>query len=398
MAKKRMTNLELLRCLAMMMVVVLHYLGKGGLLPGLSGADLNGTGVAAWLAETFCIVAVNVYMFISGYFLSTSTFKLSRLLQLWFQVWCYSVVFGVLAALTGAVTEVPVDTHYFLTLMFPVSMGHYWFMTAYIFLYLLTPVLGRAIRAMTKQQLQLTIVSLLVVFSLTKSVLPLRLEMDSQGYDCLWYVCVFMSAAYVRRFGLPRMNKAWKGMLLYVGGCMLIFGGTMALRWVYLSTGSLGRMLNMCMEYNHIFTFLAALGLFMAFLNIKLPEKGIVTSVIEKTAPYTLGVYLLHENIGLRYVWQNWLRADRISGVGELVVWTLIAAVCVFCVGVFTDAMYKLFVKGLGAAFGVLPLGRKWFALLQRADAVFSPSTEQSVPDGDSLYTATGIIEQAETE
>ena len=30
--KKRLANLELLRCVAMLMVVVLHYLGKGGLL------------------------------------------------------------------------------------------------------------------------------------------------------------------------------------------------------------------------------------------------------------------------------------------------------------------------------------------------------------------------------
>ena len=33
---KRMANLELLRCVAMMMVVVLHFLGKGGLLPELA--------------------------------------------------------------------------------------------------------------------------------------------------------------------------------------------------------------------------------------------------------------------------------------------------------------------------------------------------------------------------
>ena len=34
--KERMANLEVLRCVAMMMVVVLHYQGKGGLLPDLT--------------------------------------------------------------------------------------------------------------------------------------------------------------------------------------------------------------------------------------------------------------------------------------------------------------------------------------------------------------------------
>ena len=84
--KERMANLEVLRCVAMMMVVVLHYLGKGGLLPDLT-VPLSVQDMAAWLLEAFCIVAVNVYMMISGYFLCESSFKLSRLLTLWLQLW-----------------------------------------------------------------------------------------------------------------------------------------------------------------------------------------------------------------------------------------------------------------------------------------------------------------------
>ena len=44
--KERMANLEVLRCVAMMMVVVLHYLGKGGLLPDLT-APLSAQDIAA---------------------------------------------------------------------------------------------------------------------------------------------------------------------------------------------------------------------------------------------------------------------------------------------------------------------------------------------------------------
>ena len=183
--KKRLANLELLRCVAMLMVVVLHYLGKGGLLPELTAESFGTAGTAAWLLEAFCIVAVNVYMFISGYFLCTSHFKLSRLLRLLGQVWLYSVVFGLVGALTGVVAETPVDTHYFLTLLFPVNMGHYWFMTAYFFCYLLLPLVGSALKRMTKGQLQCAVAVLLVTFCVSKSVLPFRLEMDAKGYDCL---------------------------------------------------------------------------------------------------------------------------------------------------------------------------------------------------------------------
>ena len=367
--KKRMANLELLRCVAMMMVVVLHYLGKSQLLPELTGESLGAQGMAAWLLESFSVVAVNVYMFISGYFLCTSSFKLSRLLKLWLQVWLYSVGFGLIGMMTGVMTEISVDTHFFLTLLFPVWMEHYWFMTAYIFLYLLLPFIGIALRHMTKQQLRSTVIMLLIVFSVIKSVLPLRLEMDAKGYDCIWYLCVFAVAAYVRRFGIPALEKKGRGILLYVVCVLLIFGGTMALRMVFLKTGSLGRMTGMCMEYNHILPLLAALGLFYAFL--KLDFKGKIADVIVKIAPYTLGVYLLHENFGLRYTWQRWFGADKVSGVLSLLLHTILAVVAVFAVGILVDMLRALLMKGI---HGVLLRAKGYRRLmdgLKVADDVF---------------------------
>lgn len=372
---KRLANLELLRCVAMMMVVVLHYLGKGGLLDDLTGERLGSVGTAAWLLESFCIVAVNVYMFISGYFLCTSSFKLSRLLQLWLQVWFYSVAFGVIGALTGVVTETTVDTHYFLTLLFPVTMGHYWFMTAYVFLYLLTPLVGLAVRKMTREQMQVTILSLLAVFCVIKSVIPMRLEMDGQGYDCLWYLCVFVSAAYVRRFGVSFLEKKGRGLLLFLVCCLLIFGGTMGLRQIYLHTGRFGLMLKMCMEYNHILPFLAAIGLFGAFGRLSLDGK--TADIINKIAPYTLGVYLLHENIGLRYSWQKWLGAERICSAGGLLLGTGAAVLCVFVCGILADMLRAGVMKVAGGILGRLSVWRKLTARIAHVDELFRTGDER---------------------
>lgn len=376
--RKRMANLELLRCVAMMMVVVLHYLGKGGLLPDLTGEGLGVQGTAAWLLEALCIVAVNVYMFISGYFLSTSSFRLSRLLQLLVQLWLYSVVIGLAGALTGVAAETSVDTHYFLTLIFPVSMGHYWFMTAYIFLYLLLPFVGSAVKRMTKGQLQLAVGALLSVFCVLKSILPFRLEMDAKGYDCLWYLCVFVAAAYVRRFGIPFLEKKGRGLFLYVGCSLLAFGGTLALRQIYLCTGSLGRMVGMCMEYNHILPFLAAAGLFGAFSRLQVNEK--IARVINKIAPYTLGVYLLHENLGLRYTWQNWLGAERVKAAGGqgflsagiLIGWTLFAVLCVFVCGILADMAREKLMKGMNRILSKISVYRRLAEKIESADKLFA--------------------------
>ena len=366
---KRMANLELLRCTAMMMVVVLHFLGKGGLLPELTGKNMDACGVAAWVLETLSIAAVNVYMFISGYFLSGSAFKLSRLIRLYLQVWVYSAGLGLFGALSGLVEETTPDTHYFLTLIFPVTMGHYWFMTAYVFMYLLLPFVGMAVRQMTKRQLQTAAVLLFLVFSIMKSVLPVRLEMDEQGYDCLWYLCVFVAAAYVRRFGVGFLDKKGRSFLLYVGSCGLILAGTFGLRAVYLRTGSLGRMLKMCLDYNHILPFLAAAGLFGVFKSIHIENK--IANVINFVAPYTLGVYLLHENLGLRYSWQKWFGAERISTVPGLLIGTLTAVMIVFVCGVAADVVRKRIFDLLNRGLIKFKVYRRIVEAIEKVDGFF---------------------------
>ena len=88
--KKRIVSIELLRMLAMMMVVMLHYLDKGNVLPALTD-EMGLNGYVAWGLESLSIVAVNVYMLISGYFLVESGFKPGRLVELlchFILFWC----------------------------------------------------------------------------------------------------------------------------------------------------------------------------------------------------------------------------------------------------------------------------------------------------------------------
>ena len=368
--RPKMANIELLRCIAMMMVVVLHYLGKSSLLADLTKENMGSVGVAAWVLESFCIVAVNLYMLISGYFLCESSFKLSRLLKLLLQVFTYSVVIGLVAAALGLVPAEELTIYYYVQILFPVSMGHYWFLTAYVFLYLLLPFLTMAVKRMTKGQMKLALGLLLFVFCVLKSILPVRLDMDEKGYDCLWYICVFMVAAYIRKFGVPFLQKKGRGIILYLLNVVLIFAGVFVLRFVYLRTGSLGLLLSVCMEYNHVLVLLASVGLFAAFLRVRVNDK--ISGVICEIAPYTLGVYLLHENLGVRYAWQKWLGAEQVSNVGMLLLFTLLAVLVVFAVGIFVEYLRTMLMKGLHKVFMHLGVYRMLMDKLVAIDGLFA--------------------------
>ena len=89
MEKKRQSNYEVLRVIAMAMIVAMHFMLKGGIAVPMSE---NGSLVnhVAWLIEAFCIVAANCYVLISGYFLVEVQWKLRKLISLVAQILFYS--------------------------------------------------------------------------------------------------------------------------------------------------------------------------------------------------------------------------------------------------------------------------------------------------------------------
>lgn len=345
--KKRIVSIELLRIIAMLMVVMLHYLGKGDLLPSLTG-ELTLNGYVAWCMEALCIVAVNVYMLISGYFLINSRFKVSRLVELVCQVLFYSILVEAILLATGIVSVDVLTINRILELVFPLQMEQYWFITAYIIMFLFSPILGTAVHHMEQKQLRNTIIALLVFFSLSKSLLPVQLAIDNKGYDAIWFICVYLVAAYIRLYGIPWLDKkGTRGWICYAIGVLGILLVTFLVRAIYLKTGSLDHFISTAFHYNHILNLLAAVGLFYAFVHIKISTEGKPAKVVYKLAPYSLGVYLLHEQIDVRYLWPHWLGASADGNVLLMILRCLGAVLIVYVVGTLVDVLRSVLFRGI---------------------------------------------------
>ena len=130
----RQANFELLRIIAMFMVVILHWNTNSGLLLDV-GSPVTGAGVWSLVTESVCIVAVNVYVLISGYFLSSCTFSFRRVAQVLVQTLFYTVLIPPVLALVGVLSWSEVLNPYHIwNSIFPVQSGHYWFVSAYVVL------------------------------------------------------------------------------------------------------------------------------------------------------------------------------------------------------------------------------------------------------------------------
>lgn len=371
-------SLDLLRCIAMIMVVILHFLDKGGLLKDFSdGSSFTVQDVTAWILEALCIVAVNLYMLLSGYLLCESRFKVSNLILLVCRVWLYSVIVGFIGIALGAPNE-PVDTYFLLRLLFPISMGTYWFMTAYIFFYLLVPVLGIAARSLKKKQLQVVLFGLIFFHAVIKSAVPATLTADAGGMDMIWYVVLYFVAVYIRKYA----KEIKFAFIWYLIATLLIFGEAFVLRQVFLRTGSLSYILNISYAYNHIFVLASSVFLFMVFLKLKVSEKpGKIFAFLGK---YSLGVYLLHENLSVRYAWEKLFRCDKISSAILLVIMAIIAGITVFVAGVIVDFIGRSIASFVLKIFGKLPGFSSIGLAVKRADLIFSKTSEEKITSDTS--------------
>ncbi len=319
MAKKpREANFELLRILSMWMVVILHTLSRADALVEI-GMPLSSIRLVGNYMESLCIVAVNVYVLLSGYFLSETTFRLQRLLRLLAQVFFYVLLIPLVLLLLGQGQNVQIhDLWSVFNYILPVSTEHYWFITAYVLLLAFVPVLNAGMHTLNQKTFQRMLWTALFFFCILKSICPVQLSTDHAGYDFGWFICLYLLAAYGRRYGflslLPekfrrriedaafRKRKKRAGLILYLLSTFLIWLLSFLLWIVYDRTGALAYYSQVPFHYNAWLTLTGALGIFTFFRYCIIPE-GRTAKVIRKLSPYTLGVYLIHEHRDLRDLW-----------------------------------------------------------------------------------------------
>lgn len=346
MQAKRQANFELLRIVAMLMIIVLHYLNKSELIL-LYTEEHSAVNYTAHLIESFCIVAVNGYVLLSGYFLVESAWKPKRVVSLVAQVLFYSLLIPVVLGCIGVVYLEKLSVYDWLNYVLPIETEHYWFATAYLVMYVLSPVLAMGVKAVDKKTLRTVIGIMALYYSVWKSVVPATLATDKYGYDYGWFLCLFLIAAYIRLYGCPKLEKKRNAALLYAGMSLGIFL-LMELSGILAEViAPFAYYMDMPDTYNHILCLLGSVGFFMLFKDMK-PWEGRAARIVRRLAPYTFGVYLLHEHILVRYQWMRWLGVGAVWGSWLFIPHMAGCVLTVYAVGTAVDFVREKIFSGVG--------------------------------------------------
>ncbi len=199
----RHAGFELLRILSMMMIVLMHGIGHGGL--GTTAAPGTFPYFIYWLLFMLGRVSTNCFVMLTGYFMWQSKTKVSRLFRIEMQVLFYSLLTFVIGLFVNSVS---LSAGTLLRAVFPTTSCVYWFCSCYFILYLAIPLLNKIIASLTRAQYRFMLIVLFLLFSLWSTVCfwsgMARVE---NGYSYVWFFVLYFTAAYLSIYQV-RMSSA----------------------------------------------------------------------------------------------------------------------------------------------------------------------------------------------
>lgn len=295
----RSSNLELLRIVAMILIIA-HHLAFFSNLDYFAMPRIN-----QFISILFLYggkLGVNLYVLISGYFLVNSKFRTEKVISIVMEVTFYSIVIFVLFTW--------LDHHpsyvYTRNSILPIIYSAYWFPTCYLVMYCLINPLNLMIHHMDRKMHGRLVVLLIIMFS----VIPTLFDTDFVVSNLAWFFLLYLISSYFRLY-VKEVRHAWLlgilAVILYIlsaaGGFAFFWYGDYA-DWAYSYSFYFGKQFSLTM---------LAVGVLL-FLFFRCLNTG-TSRFINAIGSTTFGIYLIHCNLLLQDpIWiQTFKAADYVG-------------------------------------------------------------------------------------
>ena len=284
MKENRQTNIEVLRVFSMFLIVVMHYIFYGlKHNPGHIYYDVNTLmGMTNYLTmEPLYLlsqVAVNCYVMITGYFLINKIqYRWGGVLRVIVQTFFYSLLFLLsILILKGQVSNIQLQKS-----IFPIHQWGYWFVTVYMGLLLVAPLLSRIAISLSKRQYQIV---LFILFILNFQYLYGSVYAGHR--TIMFFSFLFLLAGYLKIYGInPQILKIKRMMFLGIWVLLTILATLVNIKK--------GQFELIGTSYDGPILFLS-IATFIIFVTAKMEHP--IFRFIAKLSPFTFGVYLIHTN------------------------------------------------------------------------------------------------------
>lgn len=323
---KRNLNVDLLRIIATFLVIILHVLGKGGVLK--SAQPGGAVYWVAWFLEIASYCAVNCFAIISGYVMVDKTVKFKNIIGLWLHVLFYSVLISSLFFVFMPELITVKNISYAL---FPIVGKQWWYVSSYMGMMLLIPLVNPAINSMSKQTFTKLLLVILVVVGIVDCIIKREAFTLNNGYSAVWLLVVYLFGAYIKRFNMQAKISAFKSLLGFLAVVSLTF--IIKVIIYYFTDAVYGEVMNdnVFVSYTSITILLAAVFLLLFCLNVKIGS--FASKLICLLSPLALGIYLIHVHpLIFKYIFKNSFVSFANQSFTLMIICVLAATVVVFAI------------------------------------------------------------------
>ena len=281
----RKINLDALRCLAIIGVITLHFVGGVETLELTVGNRLV---VNVLLAITY--TSVNLFGLISGYLKIDTQNHSSSILKILILTAFWCAVITVVCIVSQNVGGTGITLIY----VFPFLGDRLWYITCYFFVFLCAPFLN----VLAGRLNQLAYKKMLNILTIMMSVISTVCFKDffhvvNNGYSVGWLIYMYLLGGYYKKHGFAQKANKKKALLLLLVGVTVIVVSKYILECILNERGFSTDKSWILYYYSSPLTLMNSIMLFYIFVSGNWKD-NFFGKILKWFSTASLGVYIIH--------------------------------------------------------------------------------------------------------
>ena len=339
----RVSNIELLRILCMVMIVAHHLFLHGGIFEHSSENIANLLWGGVFLPGGK--IGYDCFIIITAWFCIGKKFKGNRLIKIALEVIFYNIVGMTLATILNNGLTDPITVRNWIGCFSPIFGISHGFAVYYMIFLMILPLLNTVSERMSKRNIQAIIVLAFLMQIWAKvfgSLIDFKPFVDLDN-GLFTFIILYFSIVYIKKYPLKIIDH--KAILAIAFTFILAFNATVDILSVKYPEAKLFSRATMVLNDDvSPLNMIAAFCLFFLFKSLKISHKYFINFV----ASHTFGILLLHDHNYFRYIiWDRVFNVENFYGVNIfiLIAYTISVVLILFTIGILIDVIREYVIE-----------------------------------------------------
>lgn len=326
--KENYSNFNLLKILCMFFIIAGHYVAHSNLIELVSYGSIN-----YFVLQFFRFmipVSLNCFVLITGYFMVNKNIRSKKIFNLIFTTWLYSVIIYLCYSFSS--------NSFILRSMIanalPVCTGQYWFISAYLGLYIVIPFINKLLLNLTEKRFRFLLLILTFLYVILHSVFYMNSVYIPTYFSLSWFIYLYILGAYLKLYSKYNGTITKNVLLLSLILIVNILSS-------YVGKMFFGKHLSILYDYNFIFNMIGTFLLFNIFKKIDIKNMHLI-NIVDKIVPLILAVYIISDNRVIRmFIWHDIFKVDLFVNSPYMIIHIILTVFIIFLISFAIEIIRK---------------------------------------------------------